>query len=214
MPRATTRGTETTTDKVTAATSSTSLYDNVGAGPNQNQPSTGTQPPFQNSLTNGGNNNVSQTTTKTAQREGSQINRQTRDRSTQQETSTMTSDTSVTPKTSTASVGTQNVGSQLTQTETTTSSTIRTQQNQQNSSSNSTVDPLSKSEATQAGGGSLHHQPSSQSAQSTPGTGASGVKMGRNKEHMHHHILTNTKSMDYTDVDMVREAELRAAHHR
>lgn len=28
-----------------------------------------------------------------------------------------------------------------------------------------------------------------------------------------HHVLTNTKSVDYSDMDMVREAELRTAHH-
>lgn len=28
-----------------------------------------------------------------------------------------------------------------------------------------------------------------------------------------HHVLTNTKSVDYSEIDMVREAELRAAHH-
>lgn len=28
-----------------------------------------------------------------------------------------------------------------------------------------------------------------------------------------HHVLTNTKSADYTELDMVRDADLRAAHH-
>lgn len=28
-----------------------------------------------------------------------------------------------------------------------------------------------------------------------------------------HHVLTNTKSVDYSEIDMAREAEMRAAHH-
>ncbi|XP_044727148.1 protein still life, isoform SIF type 1-like [Chrysoperla carnea] len=215
LPRAQTRGTETTNEKVTAATSSTSLYDNVGTGPNQNQPGQTQQTTTGTGGTTPGTG-ANQVTTKENQRQGSQTNRQTRDRGTQQETSTMTSNTATGPKTVTASVGTQNnVGSQITQTDATTPSTVHTQQNQQISSSLQNSDPASKSEGTQAGGGGLHHQQSTQSTQSVTGVGAGqpGIK-SRNKEHMHHHILTNTKSVDYQDLEMVREAELRAAHHR
>ncbi|GLV41393.1 hypothetical protein CBL_06623 [Carabus blaptoides fortunei] len=170
LPRATTRATDTEnrTEKVTAATSSTSLYDNVGSG-------TGTS------------------TGQGAQREGSQT-RQTRDRGTQQqsqETSTMTSNTSTGPKTVTASVGTQNnVGSQVSQTET------QTQQNQHTQSTES-----SKSEGTQAGGTLQQTNTKSSSTSTRP-----------HKEQLHH-MLSATKSVDYSDIDMVREAEMRAAHH-
>ncbi|KAF5288932.1 hypothetical protein FQA39_LY03811 [Lamprigera yunnana] len=138
LPRAQTRttDTETRTDKVTAATSSTSLYDNVGA-------TTQTGP--------------TQVATKGTQREGSQT-RPTRDRGVQQqsqETSTMTSNTSTGPKTVTASIG-------------------GTLQSNTKTSSTSTRPPF--------------------------------------RDNLHH-ILTNTRSVDYTDVDMVREAELRSAHH-
>lgn len=113
LPRAQTRGTETTNEKVTAATSSTSLYDNVGTGPNQNQPGQTQQTTTGTGGTTPGTGN-NQVTTKENQRQGSQTNRQTRDRGTQQETSTMTSNTATGPKTVTASVGTQNnVGSQV-----------------------------------------------------------------------------------------------------
>lgn len=96
LPRAQTRTTDTDgrADKVTAATSSTSLYDNVGAT------QTGS----------------TQATTKGTQREGSQT-KLMRDRGVQQQsqdTSTMTSNTATGPKTVTASVGTENnVGSQV-----------------------------------------------------------------------------------------------------
>lgn len=120
LPRAQTRATDTEnrTDKVTAATSSTSLYDNVGAAQ-----AGSTQGKYLLNYDirrmpngNSGHQNFSGVATKGAQREGSQI-RQTRDRGTQQQsqdTSTMTSNTSTGPKTVTASIGTQNtVGSQV-----------------------------------------------------------------------------------------------------
>ncbi|KAL3281788.1 hypothetical protein HHI36_004989, partial [Cryptolaemus montrouzieri] len=56
----------------------------------------------------------------------------------------------------------------------------------------------SKSEGTQAGG-TLQNTKSSSTSTRPP--------------FRDHHLLTNTKSVDYSDVDMVREAELRAAHH-
>ncbi|KAK9888791.1 hypothetical protein WA026_001015 [Henosepilachna vigintioctopunctata] len=161
LPRATTRSSDTEgrSDKVTAATSSTSLYDNVGA-----------------------NQTICSQGTKGTQREGSQT-KQTRDRAVQQqsqETSTMTSNTATGPKTVTASVGTQNNVSSQVQTE----SQPQTQANE-----------TSKSEGTQAGG----------TLQNT--------KSSSRPPFRDHHILTNTKSVDYADVDMIREAELRAAHH-
>ncbi|KAF5297733.1 hypothetical protein FQR65_LT09906 [Abscondita terminalis] len=170
LPRAQTRTTDTDTraDKVTAATSSTSLYDNVGA-----TTQTGT----------------SQVGTKGTQREGSQT-RQTRDRGVQQqsqETSTMTSNTSTGPKTVTASIGTQNnVGSQAAQTET----PSQTQSSE-----------TQKSEGIQAGG-TLQSNTKSSSTSTRPPF----------RDNLHH-VLTNTRSVDYSDVDMVREAELRSAHH-
>ncbi|KAK9744060.1 hypothetical protein QE152_g8112 [Popillia japonica] len=166
LPRAQTRATDTEarTDKVTAATSSTSLYDNVGS-----TQTTATQD------------------TKGTQRETSQT-RQTRDRGIQQqsqETSTMTSNTATGPKTVTASVGTQNnVGSQVSQTE---------------SQSQTQTTESSKSEGTQAGG----------TLQSNTKTSSTSTRPPSLREH---HILTNTKSVDYSDIDMVRDAELRTVH--
>lgn len=110
LPRAQTRATDTDTrtDKVTAATSSTSLYDNVGAT-------------TQTSQVQGINSyliflfiviqkfTVLDSVTGT-QKDGAQV-KQTRDRGIQQqsqETSTMTTNTATGPKTVTASVGTQN----------------------------------------------------------------------------------------------------------
>ncbi|XP_060516827.1 protein still life, isoform SIF type 1 isoform X3 [Cylas formicarius] len=164
LPRATTRASdsETRTEKVAAATSSTSLYDNVGAS----QAAT-TQ------------------ATKGTQREGSQT-RQTRDRGVQpqSDTSTMTSNANPVPKTVTASVGTENnIGSQISQTETQ-SQTTESQ----------------KSEGTQAGG------------TLAPTTKSSSTSTRPLRENMHH-VLTNTKSVDYSEIDMVRDAELRASHH-
>ncbi|KAJ8918396.1 hypothetical protein NQ315_008092 [Exocentrus adspersus] len=167
LPRATTRATDTDvrTDKVTAATSSTSLYDNVGA--------------TQTGSTQG---------TKVAQREGS--TRQMRDRAVQQQsdTSTMTtSNTATGPKTVTASVGTENnVGSQISQTE---------------SQSQTQTTESSKSEGTQAGG------------PLPPNTKSSSTSTRPPLRDNLHHVLTNTKSVDYSEIDMVRDAELRAAHH-
>ncbi|RZC34720.1 still life, isoform SIF type 1, partial [Asbolus verrucosus] len=167
LPRAQTRATDTEgrTDKVTAATSSTSLYDNVGA--------------TQTSSTQG---------TKGTQREGSQI-RQMRDRGVQQqsqETSTMTSNTATGPKTVTASVGTQNnVGSQVVQTET--------------QSQTQTVEST-KTEGTQAGG-TLQMNTKTSSTSTRP-------PLRENT----HHVLTNTKSVDYSEIDM-RDVDLRTAHH-
>ncbi|XP_018324998.1 protein still life, isoform SIF type 1 [Agrilus planipennis] len=172
LPRAQTRSTdtETRTEKVTAATSSTSLYDNVGA-------TTQTV--------------TTQASTKPAQREGSQI-KQTRDRGVpqqSQETSTMTSNTATGPKTVTASIGTQNnVGSQAAQTE----SPPQTQ---------STETEKSKSEAIQAGG---TLQP--------PTTRTSSTSTRQPLRENVHHVLTNTRSVDYPDMDVIRDAELRAAH--
>ncbi|KAJ8948406.1 hypothetical protein NQ318_009917 [Aromia moschata] len=168
LPRATTRATDTEgrNDKVTAATSSTSLYDNVGA--------------TQTGSTQG---------TKGAQREGSQT-RQMRDRAVQQQsdTSTMTTNNTATgPKTVTASVGTENnVGSQISQTE---------------SQSQTQTTESQKSEGTQAGG-SL-----------PPNTKTSSTSTRPPLRDNLHHVLTNTKSVDYSEIDMVRDAELRAAHH-
>ncbi|KAB0802285.1 hypothetical protein PPYR_04471 [Photinus pyralis] len=171
LPRAQTRTTDTDAraDKVTAATSSTSLYDNVGA------------------TTQTGTTQV--TGTKGTQREGSQT-KQTRDRGVQQqsqETSTMTSNTSTGPKTVTASIGTQNnVGSQAAQTE----SPSQTQSSE-----------TSKSEGIQAGG-TLQPNIKTSSTSTRPPF----------RDNLHH-VLTNTRSVDYPDMDMVREAELRSAHH-
>ncbi|KAG5886176.1 hypothetical protein JTB14_000352 [Gonioctena quinquepunctata] len=168
LPRATTRTTDMDgrADKVTAATSSTSLYDNVGA--------------TQTGSTQG---------TKGTQREGSQT-KQMRDRGIQpqSDTSTMTTTNAATgPKTVTASVGTENnVGSQMSQTE----SQSQTQANES-----------SKSEGTQAGG-SL-----------APTTKTSSTSTRPPSRDTLHHMLANTKSVDYSDIDMVRDAELRAAHH-
>lgn len=58
-----------------------------------------------------------------------------------------------------------------------------------------------KSEGTQAGG-TLQTNTKSSSTSTRPPL----------RENMHH-VLTNTKSVDYSEIDMVREAELRAAHH-
>ncbi|CAG9814401.1 unnamed protein product [Phaedon cochleariae] len=173
LPRATTRTTDTEgrTEKVTAATSSTSLYDNVGAT------QTGTT---QGEYTEG---------TKGTQREGSQT-KQMRDRGVQphSDTSTMTtSNTATGPKTVTASVGTENnVGSQISQTE---------------SQSQTQLSESSKSEGTQAGG------------TLAPSTKTSSTSTRPPLRDNLHHTLTNTKSMDYAEMDMVRDAELRAAHH-
>ncbi|XP_022905977.1 protein still life, isoform SIF type 1 isoform X4 [Onthophagus taurus] len=169
LPRAQTRATdtETRTDKVTAATSSTSLYDNVG----------------QTQVTSSATQE-----TKSTQREQT-TQRQTRDRATQQqsqETSTMTTNTATGPKTVTASVGTQNnISSQVSQTET---------------QSQTQTTESSKSEGTQAGG----------SLQSSTKNTSTSTRAPSLRDH---HILTNTKSVDYSDIDMVRDAELRAVHH-
>ncbi|KAJ8968878.1 hypothetical protein NQ317_018634, partial [Molorchus minor] len=168
LPRATTRATDTEgrNDKVTAATSSTSLYDNVGATQTGNPQGT-----------------------KGTQREGSQ-SRQMRDRAVQQQSdiSTMTTTNTVTgPKTVTASVGTENnVGSQVSQTE---------------SPSQTQTTESSKSEGTQAGGPLPSNTKTSSTSTRPP-----------LRDNLHH-ILTNTKSVDYSEIDMVRDAELRAAHH-
>ncbi|CAG9832851.1 unnamed protein product [Diabrotica balteata] len=173
LPRATTRTTdsEVRIEKVTAATSSTSLYDNVGATQTVST---------QGEYTQG---------TKGAQREGSQ-NRPMRDRGVQPQldTSTMTtSNTATGPKTVTASVGTENsVGSQISQTE---------------PPSQTQTSESSKSEGTQAGG-SLGPTTKSSSTSTRPPL----------RDNLHH-VLTNTKSVDYSEIDMVRDAELRAAHH-
>ncbi|XP_044267189.1 protein still life, isoform SIF type 1 isoform X4 [Tribolium madens] len=164
LPRAQTRATDTEgrADKVTAATSSTSLYDNVGA--------------TQTGSTQG---------TKGTQREGSQT-RQMRDRGVQQqsqETSTMTSNTATGPKTVTASVGTQN-SSQIVQTET----------------QSQTQTEATKTEGTQAGG----------TLQMNTKTSATSTRPPLRENT--HHVLTNTKSVDYSEIDM-REMDLRAAHH-
>ncbi|XP_076255312.1 guanine nucleotide exchange factor still life isoform X3 [Rhynchophorus ferrugineus] len=151
-----------TTDKITAATSSTSLYDNVAN--------------TQTGVTQGG---------KGTQREGSQT-RQTRDRGVQpqSDTSTMTTNTSTAPKTVTASVGTENnIGSKVSQTETQ-SQTIESQ----------------KSESTQAGGAMPPTTKSSSTSTRPP-----------LRENLHH-VLTNTKSIDYSEIDMIRDAEFRATH--
>ncbi|VEN58877.1 unnamed protein product [Callosobruchus maculatus] len=169
LPRATTRATDTEgrSDKVTAATSSTSLYDNVGA-------------------TQTGNTQGSKGT----QREGSQT-RQMRDRAVQQQldTSTMTTNnTSTGPKTVTASVGTENgVGSQISQTE---------------SQSQTQMSETSKSEGTQAGG-----------TLASSNTKSSSTSTRQALRDNMHHVLTNTKSIDYSEIDMIREAEMRAASH-
>jgi T-lymphoma invasion and metastasis-inducing protein 1 len=199
LPRAQTRATDTDgrTDKVTAATSSTSLYDNVGAtqtGSTQgdvcdknmlaigNQSSTGGVP-------TGVVTRLSVPGTKGTQREGSQT-RQMRDRGVQQqsqETSTMTSNTATGPKTVTASVGTQNnVGSQVVQTET---------------QSQTQTTESTKTEGTQAGG-TLQMNTKTSSTSTRPPLRDNA-----------HHVLTNTKSVDYSEIDMVREVDLRNAHH-
>lgn len=59
----------------------------------------------------------------------------------------------------------------------------------------------SKSEGTQVGG-SLTSNTKTNSTSTRPPL----------RENLHH-VLTNTKSVDYSDIDMVRDAELRAAHH-
>ncbi|XP_063922445.1 protein still life, isoform SIF type 1 isoform X3 [Zophobas morio] len=178
LPRAQTRATDTDgrTDKVTAATSSTSLYDNVGA--------------TQTGSTQGDvcDKTMLAIGTKGTQREGSQT-RQMRDRGVQQqsqETSTMTSNTATGPKTVTASVGTQNnVGSQVVQTET---------------QSQTQTTESTKTEGTQAGG-TLQMNTKTSSTSTRP-------PLRENA----HHVLTNTKSVDYSDMDM-REMDMRNAHH-
>ncbi|XP_015835959.2 protein still life, isoform SIF type 1 isoform X2 [Tribolium castaneum] len=175
LPRAQTRATDTEgrADKVTAATSSTSLYDNVGA--------------TQTGSTQGDvcDKNMLALGTKGTQREGSQT-RQMRDRGVQQqsqETSTMTSNTATGPKTVTASVGTQN-SSQIVQTET----------------QSQTQTEATKTEGTQAGG-TLQMNTKTSSTSTRPPLRDNA-----------HHVLTNTKSVDYSEIDM-REMDLRAAHH-
>ncbi|KAJ8926320.1 hypothetical protein NQ314_021336 [Rhamnusium bicolor] len=59
----------------------------------------------------------------------------------------------------------------------------------------------SKSEGTQAGG-SL-----------APNTKTSSTSTRPPLRDNLHHVLTNTKSVDYSEIDMVRDAELRSAHH-
>lgn len=119
-----------------------------------------------------------------------------RDRGVQQQsqdTSTMTTTNTVTgPKTVTASVGTQNnVGSQVIQTET---------QSQTQPAIEST-----KTEGTQAGG---TLQPTNNNNKTSSST-STRPPLRENS----HHMLTNTKSVDYSDIDMVREVELRHHHN-
>jgi hypothetical protein len=113
-----------------------------------------------------------------------------RDRGVQQqsqETSTMTSNTATGPKTVTASVGTQNnVGSQVVQTET---------------QSQTQTTESTKTEGTQAGG-TLQMNTKTSSTSTRPPLRDNA-----------HHVLTNTKSVDYSEIDMVREVDLRNAHH-
>lgn len=71
----------------------------------------------------------------------------------------------------------------------------------QTESQSQTQTESSKSEGTQAGG-------TLQPATKTSSTSTRGPL----RDNLHH-VLTNTKSVDYSDIDMVREAELRAAHH-
>lgn len=98
----------------------------------------------------------------------------------------MTSNTATGPKTVTASVGTQNnVGSQVVQTET---------------QSQTQTTESTKTEGTQAGG-TLQMNTKTSSTSTRP-------PLRENA----HHVLTNTKSVDYSDMDM-REMDMRNAHH-
>lgn len=161
------------------------------------------------------NTSLSFVDTKGTQREGSQV-RQTRERGIQQqsqETSTMTSNTATGPKTVTASVGTQNnIGSQVSSTdriikqlstiiEYEISLTIFVFQiSQTETQSQTQTTESSKSEGTQAGG----------TLQSNTKTSSTSTRPPSLRDH---HVLTNTKSVDYSEIDMVRDAELRAVHH-
>lgn len=113
-----------------------------------------------------------------------------RDRGVQQqsqETSTMTSNTATGPKTVTASLGTQNnVGSQVVQTET---------------QSQTQTTETTKTEGTQAGG-TLQINTKTSSTSTRP-------PLRENS----HHILSNTKSVDYSEIDVVREVDLRHHHN-
>ncbi|XP_065163413.1 protein still life, isoform SIF type 1 isoform X5 [Atheta coriaria] len=169
LPRAQTRSTDTEgrTDKVTAATSSTSLYDNVNATAAAAAAGAGGAQSLQG---------------------GAQA-RQTRDRGTQQQSQeTMTSGMTAGQKSGTTSVGTQNTASAESQNEGQPSQTQQTSE-------------TSKSEGTQAGG-TLQNSTKSSSTSTRPPL----------RDNLHH-TLTNTKSVDYSEIDMVREAEMRAAHH-
>ncbi|XP_050309529.1 protein still life, isoform SIF type 1 isoform X3 [Anthonomus grandis grandis] len=172
LPRATKiSDTEGKIEKITAATSSTSLYDNIGATQTSSLPGT-----------------------KGTQREGSQV-KQTRDRGIQpqSDTSTMTTNSSICPKTVTASVGTESVETQVNQIE---------KQSQ-------TPDQPQQSEGTQAG------EPIS-SLKSSGGLSKDQTEYKERKERDRdniHHVLSNAKSVDYSDIELAREqAELRGAH--
>ncbi|CAH1128391.1 unnamed protein product [Ceutorhynchus assimilis] len=161
LPRATRMPeTEGKIEKIAAATSSTSLYDNIGATQTSSLPGI-----------------------KINQREGSQT-KQTRDRGVQpqSDTSTMTSNSSTCPKTVTASVGTEN--------------NVETQVNHQTESQSQTTDQQQQSESTQAGGETI--------STSTKTASASTKK--------EHHILSNAKSVDYSDMEMSRDPEFRSGH--
>lgn len=107
-----------------------------------------------------------------------------RDRGVQQqsqETSTMTSNTATGPKTVTASVGTQN------------NSVVQTESPSQTQTTEST-----KTEGTQAGG-TLQMNTKTSSTSTRP-------PLRENT----HHVLTNTKSVDYSEMDIV---DMRTHHH-
>ncbi|KAL1514140.1 hypothetical protein ABEB36_003448 [Hypothenemus hampei] len=162
LPRATRiSDTEGKNEKVTTATSSTSLYDNIGATQTSSLPGI-----------------------KINQRDGSQ-SKQTRDRGIQpqSDTSTMTTNNSTVPKTVTASVGTEsNVESQANQTE-----------------SQSQTSDQQQSEGTQAG------EPLSVT------TTTKSVSTKSHKDNVHH-VLTSTKSVDYADIEINTDGDLRSNH--
>ncbi|XP_066143980.1 protein still life, isoform SIF type 1 isoform X2 [Euwallacea fornicatus] len=164
LPRSTrVPDTEGKIEKITAATSSTSLYDNITATQTASLPGL-----------------------KTAQREGSQT-KQTRDRGIQPQadTSTMTTNSSTTPKTVTASVGTE-------------SNSVETQANQIESQSQ-TSDQQQQSEGTQAG------EPLSVASKSAGASTKGSLK--------DHHVLSSTKSVDYSEMEMNRDPEFRGHLH-
>lgn len=121
----------------------------------------------------------------------------------------MTSNTSTGPKTVTASIGTQNnVGSQVFMkviAEFTLFNFIiiilNFQAAQTETPSQTQSTETSKSEGIQAGG-TLQPNTKSSSTSTRPPF----------RDNLHH-VLTNTRSVDYPEMDMVREAELRSAHH-